>query len=581
LTSHRVPERFQVLAELYADEAEVVLRARDAVLDREVVLKVPGPGLASAFRDRDVRQAGLAEARALARVRHAGVVRLFEVIEGPDGPVLVMEPLSGGTLAEHLAREGRLPAAEVLQLGLRLTDALAEVHAAGLVHRGISAHTVRIGHDGGATLTGFHFTKTAAPAEGGIPKSSILYAAGLERVDRALPAHPSPEQIIGQPADARSDLFSLGWVLFRCLTGEDPYENTAVFRGKAPRDPQTLAPDCPRALARAIVRCLAVDPAGRPESARALHATLAEIRPDVRASARPSARRNAVAMSVGVLALVGAWALFDRSGAKGDLSGGDASIRGVVRAEDPGPDAYSGEYGRSFAFLIGISAAYEGTGFPVLPNAERDVAALAKTLESADDDQWKVETLLGERATRAGVIDAMSSLADRTARDDRVFVYYAGHGEAHANSRESGWMIPADAEPEKRSTWVRFDEFFRFFDEAKAKHILVAMDCCYGGRLAGVRSGRTQNFARRFLTSRAHLVVASGRRDEQVSDGVPGEHSPFARAFLDALKDPDPLTSSMLFARIQESFTRWDVGHSPQFGYPEGSPAGGEFVFFK
>ena len=74
-------------------------------------------------------------------------------------------------------------------------------------------------------------------------------------------------------------------------------------------------------------------------------------------------------------------------------------------------------------------------------------------------------------------------------------------------------------------------------------------------------------------------MIASGRLDEQVSDGVPGEHSPFTRALLQTLQGSGPLTSSMLFSRIETIFIEWDVPHTPQLGYPGTDP--GEFVFFR
>ena len=136
--------------------------------------------------------------------------------------------------------------------------------------------------------------------------------------------------------------------------------------------------------------------------------------------------------------------------------------------------------------------------------------------------------------------------------------------------------------PDRRSTWVRFDELTRFFQEARAKHILVTMDCCYGGRLAATRRTEAEAYAERYLTRPAHVVIASGREMEQVSDGPPGGHSPFAEAFLEALRGgAGPLMSSSLFAGIQERFARSDVGHTPVMGVPVGSPVGGEFVFFR
>jgi uncharacterized caspase-like protein len=258
------------------------------------------------------------------------------------------------------------------------------------------------------------------------------------------------------------------------------------------------------------------------------------------------------------------------------------SNRGVslADADDLLPGDLSNTYESSYALLIGIGDAYSGSGFPPLPNAEGDVEAIAEALARRRASGWQIETLLGEAATGDAVIDALAELSSKSQKNDRAFVFFAGHGIPHETSEESGWMIPADAERDKRSSWVRFDEFFRFFGESQAKHILVAMDCCYGGRLTTSRSAGPSSYNERYLTRKAHVVLTSGRGDEAVSDGTPGGHSPFSAAFLDALRGSEPLTSTMLFADIQRAFTKTEIGHTPQFGYPDGSPAGGEFVFF-
>src|SRR5262245_64977388 len=214
-----LPERFEVLEELASGETEVLWRARDRVLLREVVLKRPGPGLAAAFRSRDAREQVLQEARALARVRHPAVVRLLDAIETPEGPLLVLEPAPGETLAEVLARDGRLAPREVVAIGERLAGALEALHAAGVVHRGISAENVVLDAAGAASIGGIHFAKLAGDGTGF--DTSIQYRGSSAVLDaqagapapgapRAQPAHPAPEQLRGEPADARADVFGLG-----------------------------------------------------------------------------------------------------------------------------------------------------------------------------------------------------------------------------------------------------------------------------------------------------------------------------------------------------------------------------------
>ncbi len=193
--------------------------------------------------------------------------------------------------------------------------------------------------------------------------------------------------------------------------------------------------------------------------------------------------------------------------------------------------------------------------------------------------EWQIDTLLGEAATRDKLIDSLRELGDKTQENDRVFVYFAGHGIPHERSKDAAWVIPADARRDRRSSWVRFDEFFHFFEEAKAKHILVAMDCCYGGRLVKMRSATARAYAERFVAERAHVVIASGRPDEQVVDGY--EHSPFARVMIEMLNGPGPpVTSSMMLVEMQKDFIERGIEQTPQLGYASESHGHGEFVFF-
>jgi hypothetical protein len=108
------------------------------------------------------------------------------------------------------------------------------------------------------------------------------------------------------------------------------------------------------------------------------------------------------------------------------------------------------------------------------------------------------------------------------------------------------------------------------------------MDCCYGGRLVTSRSGTSAAYSRRLVTEPAKIIISSGRPNEQVSDGVRGENSPFARAFLDALsrKDVEAVTTLDIFAGIRSKFLEEEVAHLPVRGNPPGAPQAGEVVFF-
>ncbi|MDJ0976063.1 MAG: caspase family protein [Planctomycetota bacterium] len=600
----QVPERFEVLEELPAIGGAQVVRAYDTLLTREVFLKCPGPALREAYCDASLRERSLREARALANIENPAVDRLLDVLETPGGPLLVLEPTRGESLAARLEREGRLAADEVIELGVALANALEEVHEDGIVHRGIAAACIHLDQEGGVRLTGFHFAKSGA---GGPSKSMSSLVLTMSTDVASGPAHPAPEQLTKREDDPRSDLFGLGWVLFESLTGEAPYDGRDPLAWTAPKDARELAPDAPLGLARTLALCLSLSPSGRPQDAKALRRALESARPPVEgappvaadassdpalavAAATPAAPTRGSERFWTVLACVAAlalaWLVVDRNTGEAPAAGvmaadgGDAR-GGVARRKPSATGTLVPRYERSYALLIGIGDAYEGTGFDPLPNAESDIAAVERALERETGSPWDVTTLTGERATREAIIDAIPLLAKKVKANDRVLVFFAGHGKAHDRDETGAWMIPSDADRAKRSSWVPFDTMLHLFKEMPAKHIMVALDCCYGGRLTQSRSASDAAYAKRFLTRKAHVILTSGLSDEEVSDGVAGEHSPFATAFLEALAGTGPLTSTALANHIKEAFVKADVGHTPVFGHPEGTPPGGEFVFFR
>ncbi len=198
-----LPDRYQVLEELCRGEAEILLRAKDKLLQREVVICKPRAGLLGPPDKQDLERS-LRQARTLARVNHPGVTRLLDVVETADGPVLAMEPITGETLAERIASGGPLDAAEVLSLAIKVCEALEAVHAVGIVHRGISTGTIALRADGTPCLTGFAFAKFGGDCQN-VAATTFLYKpkAGEKAAAPVLPPHPAPEQISGQTADAR------------------------------------------------------------------------------------------------------------------------------------------------------------------------------------------------------------------------------------------------------------------------------------------------------------------------------------------------------------------------------------------
>jgi hypothetical protein len=238
----------------------VVLRAFDAKLHRVVAIKALLPALASSG---SARQRFVREAQASAAVTHDHVIDIHAVEDQGPVPYLVMQFIDGPTLQEKLDRGGPLPPKEVLRIGLQVAAGLAAAHAHGLVHRDVKPANILL--ENGVErvrITDFGLARTVDDAS--LTQSGFI--AGT-------PAYMSPEQANGAKIDHRSDLFSLGSVLYTLCAGHAPFraETTmAVLRrvcDDTPRPLREVNPDIPDWLAAIIARLHAKDPAGRFRSA--------------------------------------------------------------------------------------------------------------------------------------------------------------------------------------------------------------------------------------------------------------------------------------------------------------------------
>jgi serine/threonine protein kinase len=238
----------------------IVFRAFDEVLQRVVAIKVLAPELATTS---PARKRFLREARAAAQVRHENVVQIYAVEEQPL-PYLVMEFIPGETLQQRLDRTGPLDVPEVLRIGRQIAEGLAAAHAKGLIHRDVKPANVLIerGPHAPVKLTDFGLARAADDAS--MSQSGLV--AGT-------PLYMSPEQARGERLDHRSDLFSLGSVLYVMSSGRPPFRaaNTlAVLKRVSedtPRPIVEIIPEVPPWLCEIIARLHAKAPDARLQSA--------------------------------------------------------------------------------------------------------------------------------------------------------------------------------------------------------------------------------------------------------------------------------------------------------------------------
>ncbi len=248
--------RYLVERELGRGGMGVVFLGRDLALDRPVAIKLLPPQLAGLP---ELRERFLLEARTAARLAHPHIVPIHAVEEHGDCACFVMAYLPGETLAERVRREGPLPPPAVGQMVQQVAWALAYAHQQGVVHRDIKPDNIFLERGSGRALVMDFGIARVLNHEPVTPPGERLGTA----------QYASPEQAAGEPADARSDLYSLGVTAFYALTGRLPFdgESAAAFLAQTltvPAPPvASVRPGLPRPLAVAVDRCLAKDPAER------------------------------------------------------------------------------------------------------------------------------------------------------------------------------------------------------------------------------------------------------------------------------------------------------------------------------
>jgi len=288
----------------------VVYRAKDTRLGRSVALKFLPKEWST---DRCARERFEQEAHAVAALSHHHICTIYEIDEHDGQPFLVLELLEGRTLKQRIA-EGPLAATELLEIAIGVAGALAVAHAKGIVHRDIKPANIFITESGVAKVLDFGLAKTVAVIdETEAPRmigSDSRSQSGL--VIGTLP-YMSPEELRGQPADQRGDLFALGVVMYEMATGTRPFrgnnplELISSILHDAPRPVTEMRRGLPVRLERVIDRCLRKDSARRFQSALELHESLEELRGTSRSRGRRAALVLGgfaiIVMAAGALAL--------------------------------------------------------------------------------------------------------------------------------------------------------------------------------------------------------------------------------------------------------------------------------------
>jgi serine/threonine protein kinase len=272
-------QHYRLVEKIGAGGMGVVWKALDTTLDREIALKVL-PDDVAADPDRLARFER--EAKALAALDHPNIVTIHTVQQAAGVRFITMELVGGAPLTKSIPKGG-MPPAELLRVGATLADALEAAHAKGVVHRDLKPANVMVGGDGRVRVLDFGLAKLNRPeADGDATQAVTATATGIGLVVGTLP-YMSPEQLKGEEVDHRTDIFSLGVMLYEMATGSHPFpaksnaERVASILTGTPRPTNEVRDDLPEGLQRVIERSIAKDPTRRFETAGQLRDELQSI----------------------------------------------------------------------------------------------------------------------------------------------------------------------------------------------------------------------------------------------------------------------------------------------------------------
>ncbi len=266
----RIADRYELVSLIATGGMAQVWRATDTVLGRSVAAKVLHPHLAT---DRGFLVRFRREAVAAARLSHPGIVSIYDTVSQPGLEVIVMELIDGQTLRSVLDTRGNLPPEEAIDVAIQIADALSHAHAGGIVHRDVKPSNILLCRDGRIMVTDFGIAKAGEDTDLTVTGTLLGTAKYL-----------SPEQVRGDVSDPRSDVYSLGIVLFEMVTGRAPFRAdtdaaTALARLQKPAPRiRHIDPELPQQLDDVVASMMARAPEDRPARAGDVRLALSGLR---------------------------------------------------------------------------------------------------------------------------------------------------------------------------------------------------------------------------------------------------------------------------------------------------------------
>jgi len=278
--------RYQIIEELGHGGMGRIYRAVDRKLNEEVALKLIRPEIALEKRTLERFHNELKLAR---KISHPHVGRMYELLEENGIHFITMEYVPGEDLKSSIRRFGQLPISKSISITKQICEGLAEAHKIGVIHRDLKPSNIMVDKEGNAKVMDF-----------GIARSLKTKGITGEGVSVGTPEYMSPEQVEGKEADQRSDIYSLGIILYEMLTGQVPFEGDTPFtvgvkqKSEIPKDPKSLNAQIPQDLSGLVLKCLEKDREKRYQSADELRTDLEKIEKGIPTTERPIPKRRTV-----------------------------------------------------------------------------------------------------------------------------------------------------------------------------------------------------------------------------------------------------------------------------------------------
>ena len=244
---------------------------------------------------------------------------------------------------------------------------------------------------------------------------------------------------------------------------------------------------------------------------------------------------------------------------------------------------YRPKYENSYALIIGINK-YDNSPLQYAKNDAETIAGILK--DTYKYPATNISTLFDEEATKNNILSQFHGYTqDGTGPDDKLLIFFAGHGHTIIGQREVGFLVPVDGKMDDTSSLIRWDEFTRNAELIKAKHILFIMDACYGGLITNrAPAGGSSRFLKDMCQRFSRQVLTAGKADEAVADagGPVPEHSIFTGYLIQAISGEAEIEKGVITANSVMSYVYNKVAHdthsrqTPHFGFIDGD---GDFIF--